>query len=118
MTHPAGAGPVQYNYGADNAGSEQKQSRGNNVSSLTSVSSVSYGHTEVRCHEFFGGEDFIFFYIYILLFSCRYSDMGACSTLLIVDLLFLKLQFRWFICHFLSLIESHNNLEKETYSFH
>ena len=77
MTHPAGAGPVQYNYGADNAGSEQKQSRGNNVSSLTSVSSVSYGHTEVRCHEFFVGEDFIFFYIYILLFSCRYSDMGA-----------------------------------------
>ena len=38
MIHPAGAGPVQYNYGADNAGSEQKQSRGNNVSSLTSVS--------------------------------------------------------------------------------
>ena len=82
MTHPAGAGPVQYNYGADNAGSEQKQSRGNNVSSLTSVSSVSYGHTEVRCHEFFGGEDFICMYRYY----CFHVD--GCSTLLSVDGLF------------------------------
>ena len=63
MTHPAGAGPVQYNYGADNAGSEQNQSRGNNVSSLTSVCSVRYGHTEVRCHELCVEED-----------SCRYND--------------------------------------------
>ena len=82
MTHPAGAGPVQYNYGADNAGSEQKQSRGNNVSSLTSVSSVSYGHTEVRCHEFFVGEDFIFFYFYI--YYCFHVDivMGTVHCLL------------------------------------
>ena len=83
MTHPAGAGPVQYNYGADNAGSEQKQSRGNNVSSLTSVSSVSYGHTEVRCHEFFVGEDFICMYY---VYYCFHVD--GCSTLLSVDGLF------------------------------